>query len=128
LITGGIFTAAGLVPARRTTEIAPAHFSWDYTTYLNLVFLALFGLLYWAYRNRQRLGGGQGYALDPVCGMQVQTGHAPASATHDGHVVYFCSDHCRLRFEADPIRFPPRHGEVDSPSGGSRVGDTGPGP
>ena len=57
LITEGIFGAAGLVPTRRPT-IAPAHFSWNYTTYLNIVFLALFGVLYWTYRNRERLGGG----------------------------------------------------------------------
>jgi YHS domain-containing protein len=63
------------------------------------VFLALFGLLYWTYRNRERLGGGNGYALDPVCGMQVQRAHAPASLVHDGHVVHFCSDRCLHRFE-----------------------------
>jgi YHS domain-containing protein len=65
----------------------------------------LFGVLYWTYRNRERLGGGNGYALDPVCGMQVRTGDAPASSSHDGHTIWFCSDHCRMRFEADPDRF-----------------------
>jgi uncharacterized membrane protein YraQ (UPF0718 family)/YHS domain-containing protein len=128
LITGAVFTAAHLVPARRTTDIAPAHFSWDYTTYLNLIFLALFGVLYWAYRNRLRLGGGRGYALDPVCGMQVQTDHAPASTVHDGTVVHFCSDHCRQRFEADPARFPSkeRHGGLSTLPGGGRAAGTSP--
>jgi len=51
-------------------------------------------------RNRQRLGGGAGYAIDPVCGMQVEVAHATARAERDGEVVYFCSDHCRHRFEA----------------------------
>ena len=64
----------------RPTTIAPAHFSWNYTTYLNLIFLALFGVLYWIYRNRERLGAGDRYARDPVCGMQVETAHAPARA------------------------------------------------
>ncbi|HUY86276.1 MAG TPA: permease, partial [Acidimicrobiales bacterium] len=99
LITEGIFGAFGAIPATRPETVAPAHFEWNYTTYLNIVFLALFGLLYWTYRNRERLGGGGGYALDPMCGMQVQTANAPASMIHDGHVVYFCSDHCRQRFE-----------------------------
>ncbi len=128
LITGALFTAAGLVPARRTTDIAPAHFSWDYTTYLNLIFLALFAVLYWAYRNRRQLGGGRGYALDPVCGMQVQTGQAPASTVHDGSVVHFCSDHCRQRFETDPSRFPPkeRAGRVSAPSGSGWTAEDGP--
>ena len=100
LVTEGIFTAAGLVPTARPTTIAPAHFSWNYTTYLNIVFLVLFGVLYWLYRNRERLGGGSGYARDPVCGMQVQTAHAPASVVRDGQRVYFCSDHCKERFLA----------------------------
>ena len=43
LVTEGIFGAAGLIPTVRPTTIAPAHFSWNYTTYLNIVFLALFG-------------------------------------------------------------------------------------
>ena len=105
LLTEGIFWGLGAIPTTRPATVAPAHFQWNYTTYLNLVFLALFGVLYWVYRNRGRLGGGSGYALDPVCGMQVQTANAPASVLHQGRPVYFCSDHCRHRFEADPARF-----------------------
>jgi uncharacterized protein len=101
LITEVIFRAAGLVPAvRRISTLAPASFAWNYTTYLNIIFLAVFGLLYWAYRNRDRLGAGSGYALDPVCGMQVEKTHAPASVVHDGQRTYFCSDHCAHRFGA----------------------------
>jgi len=105
LITEGIFRAAGLVPKVHPTQIAPDHFSWNYTTYLNFFFLVLFGILYWAYRNRERLGGGEGTALDPVCGMQVEKANAPASTVHAGARVYFCSDRCRLRYEGDPARF-----------------------
>jgi hypothetical protein len=100
LVTEGIFRAAGLVPTIRPTTIAPAHFSWDYTTYLNFVFLALFGLLYWTYRHRETLGGGLGYVRDPVCGMQVETAHAPASLVHAGQRIYFCSDHCAETYDA----------------------------
>lgn len=71
LITEAIFRAAGLVPTTRPVSVAPAHFSWDYTTYLNLLFLVAFGALYWIYRNRERFGGGDRYARDPVCGMRV---------------------------------------------------------
>ncbi len=105
LITEGIFGALGLIPTTRPETVAPAHFQWNYTTYLNLVFLVLFAVLYWTYRNRVRLGGGSGYALDPVCGMQVQTANAPAAIVHDARTVYFCSDHCRHRFEAGPAKF-----------------------
>ena len=47
LVTELLFRAAGLVPTTRPTTVAPAHFSWNYTTYLNLVFLVLFGVLWW---------------------------------------------------------------------------------
>ena len=101
LLTELLFQAAGLVPTVRPTTIAPAHFSWNYTTYLNLLFLALFGVLYWLYRNRARLGGGDRYARDPVCGMQVETAHAPATVVYAGERHYFCSDRCAERYR-DP--------------------------
>jgi hypothetical protein len=100
LLTELLFRAAGLVPTMRPTTIAPAHFSWNYTTYLNLVFLLLFGVLYWLYRNRQRLGAGDRYARDPVCGMQVEKAHAPAWRDHSGERLYFCSDVCAERLAA----------------------------
>jgi len=103
LLTELLFRGAGLVPTARPTTVAPAHFSWNYTTYLNLIFLVLFGVLYWLYRNRERLGGGDGYARDPICGMQVETAHAPASVDHAGERVYFCSDHCAARFSAREV-------------------------
>jgi uncharacterized protein len=104
LLTELLFRAAGLVPTMRPTTIAPAHFSWNYTTYLNLIFLALFGILYWLYRNRERLGGGDRYARDPVCGMQVEKANAPASRRHAAELQYFCSDHCAGRFDAREVR------------------------
>jgi uncharacterized membrane protein YraQ (UPF0718 family)/YHS domain-containing protein len=105
LATEGIFRAAGILPHGHQAQIAPEHFSWDATTYLNIIFLLAFALLYWAYRNRERLGGGRGSARDPVCGMQVQTSTAPASSIYAGERVFFCSDHCRTRFEESPARF-----------------------
>jgi uncharacterized membrane protein YraQ (UPF0718 family)/YHS domain-containing protein len=104
LITELIFRGAGLVPSVRPAVIAPAHFAWNYTTYLNIVFLALFGVLYWLYRHRDRLGGGSARAQDPVCGMQVETANAPASAERAGQRLYFCSDHCAERFSAAEAR------------------------
>jgi uncharacterized membrane protein YraQ (UPF0718 family) len=115
LITEGIFKATGLIPATRPVQVAPADFSWNYTTYLNIVFLVLFGLVYWVYRKRERLGGGGTYGLDPVCGMQVERANAPASVLHRGARVYFCSDRCRERFETDPERFV--NEEAAAPSG-----------
>jgi hypothetical protein len=98
LVTEVLFRGLGAVPTTRPATVAPAAFSWNYTTYLNIVFLALFAILYWAYRNRDRLGSTGRTARDPVCGMQVEVAHAPASAEHEGHRVYFCSDRCAERF------------------------------
>jgi uncharacterized protein len=72
---------------------------------LNIAFLAVFALLYYLHRNRERFGGGQGYARDVVCGMQVETAHAPAHTNHHGTTYWFCSDRCRERFDADPDRY-----------------------
>ena len=95
-----LFLGAGIVPTTRPAAVVPTEFSWDYTTFLNIVFLLLLAGLWWLARNQQRLGGGAGYAIDPVCGMQVDTANAPAHAEREGETVYFCSDHCRHRFEA----------------------------
>jgi hypothetical protein len=103
LITEVIFRVVGLVPTVRPTEIAPAHFSWNYTSYLNIIFLAVFGVLYWAYRNRRRLGGGRDYARDPVCGMQIEMAHAPTSLVFEGEQFFFCSDRCRETFESNRV-------------------------
>ncbi|HYY77648.1 MAG TPA: YHS domain-containing protein [Actinomycetes bacterium] len=59
----------------------------------------------WLHRNRERLGGGRGVATDPVCGMQVETAGAPASAEHGGRTFWFCSDGCRDHFLAHPERY-----------------------
>ena len=58
--------------------------SWNYTTFLNIVFVLVLAGLWWLARNQRRLGGGAGYAIDPVCGMQVEVAHAPARSERDG--------------------------------------------
>jgi uncharacterized membrane protein YraQ (UPF0718 family)/YHS domain-containing protein len=98
LAVEGLAQLAGLVPTHRSARIVSDHFAWNYTTILNFVFLAAFAFLYYLYRHRERLGGGQGYAFDPVCGMQVRTADAPASTVSGGTTYFFCSDHCRARF------------------------------
>jgi uncharacterized protein len=105
LIVELLFSAFGAVPDTRHREIVATHFEWNYTTFLNIFFLSVFAVLYWLYRNRERLGGGKGYAFDPVCGMQVRVADAPATAGHEGTRHYFCSDHCRARFQSEPARF-----------------------
>ncbi len=124
LITELIFDVAGLIPTTRHTQVVATRFSWNYTTYLNIIFIVVFGVLYWLHRNRERFGGGTGYAVDPMCGMQVETAHAPANTTHHGRKVFFCSDRCRERFLSNP---PERvsGGSSRAPSGAERSTTTG---
>jgi uncharacterized membrane protein YraQ (UPF0718 family)/YHS domain-containing protein len=103
LATEYAFRAAGIVPATTARPAAAVDigFRWDHTTVLDIVALVGFVALYLLYRNQARFGGGRDYAKDVVCGMQVATAEAPASAEVDGRTWYFCSDRCRDRFLAD---------------------------
>ena len=105
LITEGLFHLAGAVPTDRPETIVVTHFEWNYTTFLNIAFLGTFAVLYWLYRNRERFGGGQQYAIDPVCGMQVDKKHAPARLVDGDVEVWFCADRCRDRYEREPDRY-----------------------
>jgi uncharacterized protein len=105
LVVEGLFAITGLIPESRPNEIVSTSFQWNYTTFLNIGFLGVFAYLYWLHRHRDQLGGGRGYASDPVCGMQVRVANAPVSMQHEGRTVYFCSDRCRERFEAEPDRY-----------------------
>jgi uncharacterized protein len=102
LIVGAIFTAVGLVPHHRPTQIVETGFRWDYTTVLNILFLGVFACLYWLYRHRDRFGPVT--VTDPVCGMQVHPETAPAHSGRNGQTYSFCSDRCAERFEAEQQR------------------------
>ena len=105
ILTEGIFRLFGALPTSRSLSVTKAHFEWNYTTYLNIVFIAVAVVVWWLARHRHEWGGGHGYAIDPVCAMQVRTSDAPATSAHNGVTVYFCSDRCAERFQADPDRF-----------------------
>jgi YHS domain-containing protein/uncharacterized membrane protein YraQ (UPF0718 family) len=105
LVTEYLFMGLRLVPESRPFQVVEPTFQWNYTTFLNLLFLVVAAGVFYLYKNRERLGGGQGYALDPICGMQVETANAPARAEHNGQTFYFCSDRCRERFVSNPDRY-----------------------
>ena len=44
-----IFAAAGLMPQQRSAQIIETHITWNYTTWLNIVFLGLAALLVWRF-------------------------------------------------------------------------------
>jgi Cu+-exporting ATPase len=65
-------------------------------------------------------------AVDPVCGMEVNTGSAQ-SAEYQGASFYFCSGHCREKFKSAPARFltpvsQPVAAPVSAPAGGAGNG------
>jgi uncharacterized membrane protein YraQ (UPF0718 family) len=51
LIVELIFGALGLVPAQRNARVVDAAITWDYTTWLNIAFLILAGVLVWRFFN-----------------------------------------------------------------------------
>jgi hypothetical protein len=99
LAVEGIFRLFGAVPTARPEAVVPDRFQWNYTTYLNIVFIAVIVLLYWLARTGRPNEGAGRYATDPTCGMQVEKANAPAHLVHDGGDVWFCSDGCRTRYE-----------------------------
>lgn len=105
LTTEYLFQTLGFIPTTRHHVVVGDTFRWDATTVVDIIALVLFAGLYFLYRNRERFGGGVGYAKDPVCAMQVDIAHAPASIWSSRGRIYFCSERCRARFEADPARY-----------------------
>ena len=105
LATEGIFTIVHAVPTRRTISVVTSHLSWNYTSYLNIVFIVVALGVWWLARNRERFGGNVDYAIDPVCAMQVRRADAPATSRERNSTYYFCSDRCKDRFDAAPSRF-----------------------
>src|SRR5687768_1749039 len=49
--------------------------------------------------------GTAAFGTDPVCGMTVDPATAAGQAEHAGSTYYFCSDHCRRKFVAEPARY-----------------------
>ncbi len=56
--------------------------------------------------TRERVGGGErraaagkeGVAVDPICGMEVETESARHTLDHEGSTLYFCCPGCREAF------------------------------
>jgi uncharacterized protein len=99
LVVDGIFSAAGLVPRHRPSvdSIVARGVSWNYTTFLNVVFLVVAA---WLLALTVRRG-----ARDPVCGMTVDRTAGGPTAVHRGRRYFFCGEECRARFDADPERY-----------------------
>jgi YHS domain-containing protein len=119
------------VPRERAAEIVEPHVTLNYTTVLNIVFLALAAILLVRFfptnglamlrmMNRPPAGAstqdtasmatvcnaneGSSMAADPICEMQVKTDRATATAEFVGKTYYFSSTACWDRFQKNPER------------------------
>jgi uncharacterized membrane protein YraQ (UPF0718 family) len=93
-----LFRALAIPDPRRPNAIVHEGFQVNYTLILNVLALIGFAVIYWLYRNRDTTDSR--FAKDPVCGMQVEIAHAPATRLTSDGPVYFCSDHCAHHFDS----------------------------
>jgi YHS domain-containing protein len=49
--------------------------------------------------------GGDGMAIDPVCGMEVDEEGAAGKSEYMGKVYYFCSPSCKKAFDESPDKY-----------------------
>jgi uncharacterized protein len=111
-VIGGVFQLLDLAPAHHFVAVFQTHPQWNYTTFLDIAFIALAVILG---RRFLRTGGPEmlrsmnaapeSAAIDPVCGMTVDPKTATEHASHSGATYYFCSSGCREAFEKDPQRY-----------------------
>jgi uncharacterized protein len=99
LIVDGIFSALDLVPTQRPSieSISERDVTWNYTTFLNIVFLLVAAALVGLTLRRG--------AKDPVCGMRVDRHKTPHRSEQGYKTVYFCCAHCKARIDEDPDRY-----------------------
>jgi uncharacterized membrane protein YraQ (UPF0718 family) len=89
-----LFGAVGLIPdTRPTRDDIFGSVQLDYKLILNVLGLVIFAALFYLTARRG--------ATDPVCGMKVDRARA-VTLEHVGRTYFFCSEHCRSQFQADP--------------------------
>jgi uncharacterized membrane protein YraQ (UPF0718 family) len=79
LIVEFVFQGAGLIPHTRHAKIEMASITWNYTTYVNIVFLLVATVLIWRYFQR-----GGGWKMLRMMNKPMDVGH-DAHAGHEAH-------------------------------------------
>jgi len=54
-------------------------------------------------------------AIDPVCGMTVETQTAAGQSIFEGQVYYFCSTECKVEFDRNPAKYRRETVTADAP-------------
>ena len=114
-LIGGAFQLLGLVPKSHHVAVFETIPTWNYTTFLDLVFLVLIALMAWRFFTT---GGPEmlramsrppeehaALVRDPVCGMTVDPVHAGHRSVQKGETYYFCSAGCKDTFDKDPGKY-----------------------
>ena len=114
-LIGSVFQLLGLAPTNHHVTVFETQPTWNYTTFLDLAFLALMAVLAWRFvttggiemlrAHARRPEAGAELVRDPVCGMSVDPATAEEHVDHLGATYYFCSAGCRSKFELDPARY-----------------------
>jgi YHS domain-containing protein len=114
-LVGGAFQLLGLAPTNHHVTVFETQPTWNYTTFLDIAFLVLIGVLAWRFvttggremlrAHAHRPEDGATMVQDPVCGMSVDPTTTTEKVEHAGTTYYFCSAGCRSTFEKDPTRY-----------------------
>ena len=114
-LIGGAFQLLGLAPTNHHVAVLQTSPTWNYTTFLNIAFLALMALMAWRFLKTGGVDMLRGMAIppaasallarDPVCGMTVDPATATEKVEHGGTTYYFCSAGCRTAFEKNPAQY-----------------------
>jgi xanthine dehydrogenase accessory factor len=81
---------------------APAGLDLGPSTQEEIAVAILAELVAWRHTRGESPVPAPAEAVDPVCGMSVAVGPGTEQTVHEGVTVFFCSEHCRVRFEAQP--------------------------
>ena len=113
LVVDRLFNVAHLVPTARDVAVTSGHFAMGWTLVLNVLATAVLVTLWVLGRSRSDALS----AIDPICGMNVDTSAPAATRERDGEVVYFCSVRCGERFDRRegpaPMREDPNGDRID---------------
>jgi len=114
-LVGGAFQLLGLAPTNHQVTVFETQPAWNYTTFLDLAFLALIAVMAWRFvttggvemlrAHSRRPDEGATLVRDPVCGMTVDPATATEKAEYGGETYHFCSAACRSAFDKDPARY-----------------------
>ena len=114
-LVGGAFQLLGLAPTNHHVAAFETQPTWNYTTFLDLAFLALIAVMAWRFfttggiemlrAHAHRSQEAAKLVTDPVCGMSVDPATAPEHADYEGRTYYFCSAACQETFDKNPTKY-----------------------